>query len=71
MPAAEITVERFEFLTGACNRVVGEAQQRRLMLHFRQPRLAVIPEAGHFMFNDQPERSIAAVRAFLAEAPSR
>lgn len=59
------------FLTGACNRVVGEAQQRRLMLHFRQPRLAVIPEAGHFMFNDQPERSIAAVRAFLAEAPSR
>ena len=54
------------FLAGDCNRVVGEAHQRKLMGHFAHARLEVIPEAGHFMFNDQPELSVAAVRAFLA-----
>jgi len=54
------------FLTGGCNRVVGEAHQRKLSGHFAHARLEVIPQAGHFMFNDQPERSLAAVRAFLA-----
>jgi pimeloyl-ACP methyl ester carboxylesterase len=34
--------------------------------HFRHARVAVVPEAGHFMFNDQPERSVAVVRDFLA-----
>lgn len=53
------------FLTGGCNRVVGQAHQRKLMGHFVHARLEVIPQAGHFMFNDQPERSLAAVRAFL------
>lgn len=53
------------FLAGACNRVVGEAHQRKLMGHFTRARLEVIPQAGHFMFNDQPEHSLAAVRAFL------
>jgi proline iminopeptidase len=57
------------FLAGGCNRVVGEANQRRLMGHFAHARLEVIPEAGHFMFNDQPERSLAAVRAFLGKLP--
>lgn len=54
------------FLAGGCNRVVGEAHQRKLMGHFAHARLEVIPQAGHFMFNDQPERSVAAVRTFLA-----
>lgn len=54
------------FLAGGCNRVVGEAHQRKLMGHFSHARLEVIPQAGHFMFNDQPESSLAAVRAFLA-----
>jgi proline iminopeptidase len=55
------------FLAGDCNRVVGEAHQRRLMGHFAHARLEVIPQAGHFMFNDQPGLSLAAVRAFLAD----
>ena len=53
-------------LAGECNRVVGAAQQRKHLRHFRQARLAVVPDAGHFMFNDQPERSLAVVRDFLA-----
>jgi proline iminopeptidase len=56
------------FLAGACNRRLGEAQQRRLMVYFAHARLEVIPSAGHYMFNDQPELSLAAVRAFLDEA---
>lgn len=56
------------FLAGACNQVGGEAHVRRMLGHFTQARLAVVPEAGHFMFNDQPEASLALVRAFLAEA---
>lgn len=54
------------FLAGGCNRTVGEAHQRKLMRHFANARLVVIPQAGHFMFNDQPERSLEAVRTFLA-----
>jgi proline iminopeptidase len=54
------------FLAGGCNRVVGEAHQRKLMGHFAHASLEVIPQAGHFMFNDQLERSLAVVRRFLA-----
>jgi proline iminopeptidase len=56
------------FLAGACNQVGGEAHQRRMLSHFAHARLEVVPGAGHFMFNDQPEDSLARVRAFLAEA---
>jgi proline iminopeptidase len=56
------------FLAGACNRVGGEAHQRRMLVHFARARLEVVPGAGHFMFNDQPEASLALVRSFLAEA---
>lgn len=55
------------FLTGACNRLIGEAHQRTMMPAFAHARLEAIPNAGHFMFNDQPEASMAAVRRFLAE----
>lgn len=54
-------------LTGACNRSQGTAWQQRHLRHFSQVRLQEIAQAGHFMFNDQPGPSLAAVRAFLAE----
>ena len=56
-------------LAGACNQVVGATQQQKHLRHFRHARLAVVPDAGHFMFNDQPERSVALVRGFLASPP--
>lgn len=56
------------FLTGSCNQVTGETHQRKLMTHFNHARLEVIERAGHFMFNDQPEMSVLAVRRFLAAA---
>ena len=56
------------FLRGACNVAQGEAHQRRMMARFpaqSAARLVTLPGAGHFMFNDQPAASLAAVRAFL------
>jgi proline iminopeptidase len=68
-------IERFNgptlFVAGACNQVHGEAHQRKLMRHFKQAEIEVIAAAGHFMFNDQPDASIAAVRRFLAAPPGR
>lgn len=54
-------------LTGACNHSQGRVWQLRHLRYFSQARLQQIMQAGHFMFNDQPEASLAAVRAFLAE----
>lgn len=59
------------FIRGACNRAQGEAHQRRMMARFSPqsaPKLVTVEGAGHFMFNDQPEASLAAVRDFLAGA---
>ncbi|MFP8780848.1 alpha/beta fold hydrolase [Hydrogenophaga sp. RWCD_12] len=57
------------FLTGKCSPRMGEAQQRRHMVHFRQARLVNLPDAGHAMFNDQPAASMSTVREFLTEQP--
>lgn len=59
------------FLHGACNTGQGEAHQRRMMARFAPQsaaRLVTLEGAGHFMFNDQPQASMAAVREFLAQA---
>jgi pimeloyl-ACP methyl ester carboxylesterase len=40
------------------------------MEFFPSAELAVIPDAGHEMFAENPEESIAAVRAYL-NAPAR
>jgi proline iminopeptidase len=67
-------IERFAgrvlFLRGACNRAQGEAHQRRMMARFspaNQAQLATVADAGHFMFNEQPDASLRLVREFLAE----
>ncbi len=68
-------VEDFEgavlFLTGQCNQLDGEKHQRRHLHYFHNATLTSIPDAGHFMFNDQPERSIAEIRAFLEQTNIR
>lgn len=64
-------VEHFDgqvlFLAGQCTTTMGESQQRRHMVHFRHARLVTIEQAGHFLFNDQPDTSLRAVRNFLGE----
>ncbi|HSN90339.1 MAG TPA: alpha/beta hydrolase [Anaeromyxobacteraceae bacterium] len=63
-------VERFSgkvlFLSGSCNTITGPEVQRRNLRHFRDAELVVIGGAGHTMFGEKPEESLAAVRRVLA-----
>ena len=67
-------VERFAnrvlFITGECQTVIGVEWQKRQMEFFPNAELAVIPDAGHEMFAESPEASIAAVREYL-NAPAQ
>jgi proline iminopeptidase len=62
-------VERFPgkvlFLAGSCDTVIGPEQQRRHMRHFRAAELVVIQGAGHTLFGEKPEESVAAVRRYF------
>jgi pimeloyl-ACP methyl ester carboxylesterase len=62
-------VERFPgkvlLLASSCNTIIGPEQQRRNLRHFRDAELVVIEGAGHTMFGEKPEESVAAVRRVL------
>jgi proline iminopeptidase len=53
------------FMTGECQTVIGADFQNRQMEFFPDAELAIIPDAGHEMFSENPEESIAVVRAYL------
>ncbi len=55
------------FVASECNDFIGATFQQQQMMMFPQPKLTIIPNAGHNMFSDNPAESIAAVRTFLAE----
>jgi proline iminopeptidase len=67
-------VERFPtkvlFMASACQKVIGVEWQKSQMAFFPNAELAVIPNAGHEMFAENPEASIAVVREYL-DAPVR
>ncbi len=67
-------VENFEntvlFMSGECQAVIGADWQREQMAFFPSAELVIIPDAGHEMFLENPDASIAAVRAYL-NAPVR
>ncbi len=58
------------FMTGECQQLIGAEFQSRQMTLFPSAELAVIPDAGHEMFFENPEASIAVVRAYLNAAPT-
>ncbi len=62
-------VERFQgkvlLLAGSCDEIIGPEAQRRNLRHYRDAELVVIEGAGHTMFGEKPEESLAAVRRFL------
>lgn len=58
------------FMTGECQTYIGADFQIRQMELFPQAELVVIPDAGHEMFFENPEESVAVVRAYL-NAPAR
>ncbi len=58
------------FMTGECQTVIGADFQKAQMGFFPNAELAVIPDAGHEMFSENPEASLAAVREYL-NAPAQ
>ena len=64
-------VEQFEdkvlFMTGECQQLIGAEFQSRQMKLFPHAELIVIPDAGHEVFFENPDVSIAAVRGYLNE----
>jgi len=67
-------VENFEnkvlFMTGECQTVIGTDWQSQQVEYFSDAELAVIPNAGHEMFFENPEASLEVVRAYL-NTPAR
>lgn len=64
-----VGVEQFrkpvQFLVGSCSAITGAAQQRLHIAHFANAQMHEVAAAGHYLFNDQPQSSVAAVRVFL------
>jgi pimeloyl-ACP methyl ester carboxylesterase len=52
---------------GECDPIIPVAHGREAASLMPLSRLEVFPGAGHFPFNDDPERFVAALRAFIAE----
>jgi proline iminopeptidase len=50
--------------------LIGADFQSRQMKLFPNAELAIIPDAGHEMFFENPEESVAVVRAYL-DAPAQ
>jgi len=53
------------FMASECQTVIGADWQSRQMAFFPNAELAVISDAGHEMFAENPEASVAAVREYL------
>ena len=54
------------FMTGECSQIIGAEHQRQYhMSLFQDAELVVIENAGHEMFEDQPQAALAVVRAYL------
>ena len=53
------------FIAGECNTLIGAELQTRHLDLFPNSELAIIPDAGHEMFADNPDVSITVVREYL------
>ena len=64
-------VDRFEtevlFVAVACDDILGPVIQAEHRKYFPNARMAEIEDAGHEMFLDNPEASLAEVREYFAE----
>ncbi|MAT95536.1 MAG: alpha/beta hydrolase [Anaerolineaceae bacterium] len=55
------------FIASECNSFIGVDFQREQMRHFPQAELAIIADAGHEMFSENPAASLTAVREFFGQ----
>lgn len=52
-------------IASECNTLIGVERQKDHLKLFPDARLAIIKNAGHFMFTDQPEQSLRVLRDYL------
>ena len=64
-------VEKFDkkvlFLAGACNILIGLEFQTDQVKLFNDAEMVIIENTGHFMFGEQPDASLAAVRDYFTQ----
>lgn len=62
-------IDRFQgrilFLASECNSILGAEYQREQMNYVPESTLAVVPDAGHHLFHDNPERALETVTSHL------
>jgi pimeloyl-ACP methyl ester carboxylesterase len=54
-------------VAGSCNTIIGPEAQRQNVGLFANAELAVVANAGHTMFGEQPDASLAVLRRYLGE----
>lgn len=59
--------EKILLLAGECNILIGPNFQKEQLELFENTELVILPNAGHFMFSDQPEACIAAIEKYFME----
>ncbi|MCA9658033.1 MAG: alpha/beta fold hydrolase, partial [Myxococcales bacterium] len=57
------------FIASRCNTLIGVERQRSHAAMFPSARVAIIEDAGHLMFTDQPEASLDVLRRYLGAWP--
>lgn len=55
------------FIASECNTIIGEDQQRKYLDYYPNAELAIIKNAGHTMFGEQPEQSLEIIRKYFNE----
>lgn len=57
--------EKILFIAGECNVLIGPEFQKEQMKLFGNTELVIIPNAGHFMFSEQPEACVEAIEKYF------
>lgn len=64
---ADVFTNKILLLAGDCNELIGPDFQRQQLKLFYDIEMVIIEDAGHFMFSEQPEQCLVAIRSYLAD----
>lgn len=58
-------VDKMLLLVGECNELLGKKYNKKVQRQLRYPEMITIPQAGHYLFNDNPAACIREILEFL------
>jgi len=64
---AENFTNKVLFIASECNTIIGVEQQKKHLEYYPNAELAVIKNAGHTMFGEQPVQSLEIIRKYFNE----